>query len=301
MMLLKSNISFPSLSEKITFFITLLATIFSVFVLLFIISFLISKSVPVFEEIGVMNLFTDDSWNPTEGEFQIAPMIVSSLFIMIGATFLSFPFGLGISFFCNYFSIKPIRRMVLTMMQLLGGIPSVVFGFWGIMQLNPIINSFHPPGASLLAGIIIVAFMILPTFVLLIDASMKKIPRDVLLSAKAMSLSRKSIGLYVVFPHIKWSVLSSFILASGRAIGETMAVVMVTGNIVQVPDSLFRPVRALTSNIALEMSYAMGAHRSSLFLTGVILTFVVVVLIFTSSLIKNLVNTFQRKNETSCF
>ncbi|MCP4453849.1 MAG: ABC transporter permease subunit, partial [Planctomycetes bacterium] len=163
--------------------------------------------------------------------------------------------------------------------ELLSGIPSVVFGFWGLMVLVPLIASFHPPGPSLMAGVLILTLMILPTIALVADTSLANVPREYLQGAAALGLRRWAIIRHVVLPTAKSGLFTGILLQTGRAIGETMAILMVAGNVVQTPTSIFDPIRTLTANIALEMAYAVGDHRSALFLSGLLLLTMVMGLI----------------------
>ena len=167
----------------------------------------------------------------------------------------------------------------------MAGIPSVVYGFWGLVVLVPMINRLHPPGTSLLAGIAILTLMILPTIALVADAAFAEIPQEYLLGAKAMGLSASGTILHIVIPTAKSGLLIGVILETGRAIGETMAVLMVCGNVVQTPDSIFDPIRTLTANIALEMAYALGNHRSALFVSGLLLLIMIIVLAIATELV----------------
>ena len=165
------------------------------------------------------------------------------------------------------------------LIELLAGIPSVVYGFWGLVVLVPLIGRIQPPGTSLLAGIAILTIMILPTIALMADASLAKVPPEYLRGAAALGLSRWATIRSIVFPAAKSGLFTGVILETGRAIGETMAILMVCGNVVQTPKSLFDPIRTLTANIALEMAYATGDHRSALFVSGLVLMALIVALV----------------------
>ena len=147
------------------------------------------------------------------------------------------------------------------------------------MVLVPLIGSIHPPGPSLLAGIVILAIMILPTIALVADASLANVPQQYVRGAAALGLSRWGTIRGVVFPAAKSGLFTGIILETGRAIGETMAILMVCGNVVQTPHSLFDPIRTLTANIALEMAYALGDHRAALFVSGLVLMAMIAALV----------------------
>lgn len=162
--------------------------------------------------------------------------------------------------------------------MLLAGIPSVVYGLWGLTVLVPLVSQWEPPGASLISAMLILALMILPTVALTSEAALAAVSHANLQGASALGLSRKGIVLGVALPSARKGIQTGVILATMRALGETMAVLMVAGNVVQTPTSLFDPVRMLTANIALEMPYAMGEHRAALFASGLLLMLIVTLL-----------------------
>lgn len=251
--------------------------------------FLVAASVPALQHIGVVRFFSDPSWHPSEyaeaGRFNIRPMLVGSILVTAGAVLLAAPLGVGAAVFCRYYAPSPIAGFYRRAIELLAGIPSVVFGFWGLVVLVPLLNRWHPPGQSLLAAILILAFMILPTVALIAHASLGQVPGEYRASSEALGLSRRAIVFGVMLPAAAPGVITGVILATGRAIGETLAVLMVCGNIVQVPSRFFDPVRTLTANIALEMGYAAGDHRAALFFTGLLLTLLVAGLVLLVDLV----------------
>lgn len=256
---------------------------------LFISCFLVKESLPALRHVGVARFLTDDSWRPAmdaqSGTFNLMPMLAATMACTLGAVLVSAPLGLGsalfIRFYAPRFLVGPFRRIV----ELLAGIPSVVYGFWGLVVLVPIINSVHPPGASLLAGVLILSLMILPTLALMADAAIAGIPFEHLQGAAALGLSKAATIEHVVLPSIRPTLAAGILLQAGRALGETMAVLMVCGNAVRWPTSLFQSVRPLTSNIALEMAYAMGDHRSALFVSGLALLAGVVLIVIAADIL----------------
>ncbi len=237
--------------------------------------FLVSESVPALRQIGPYRFFTDSAWHPAphsgESTFNLVPMIVGTLTVTAGALALATPLGLGSAMFLRFYAPPKLGVIYRKIIELLAGIPSVVFGFWGLVTIVPLINSIHAPGASLLAGICILAIMILPTVALVSDAAFEVVPKEYVKGAAALGLSRWATIRGVVIPSAKSGLFTAIILQTGRALGETMAVLMVCGNVVQVPKSVFEPVRTLTANIALEMAYALDPHRSALFVSGLLL------------------------------
>ncbi|MEO1237268.1 MAG: phosphate ABC transporter permease subunit PstC [Planctomycetota bacterium] len=256
-------------------------------VVLLIGGFLVWEAWPAFGEIGFAGFVRDASWHPSEGRFNVVPMVMASLLAMGGALLLAGPLGLLVAVFCGWYAPRPVAVVTRRVLELLAGVPSVVYGFWGLVTLVPLLGRWRPPGASLLAGTLILAVMVLPTVALLSEAALRQVPGAQVRGAAALGLRRWAVLWRVVIPGARGGIATASLLAAGRAIGETMAVLMVCGNVVQLPgfDSggPFAPVRTLTANIALEMGYAFGAHRSALFVTGLMLLAVVVGLVGVAS------------------
>ncbi|QDU35729.1 Phosphate transport system permease protein PstC [Maioricimonas rarisocia] len=258
-------------------------------IILVIVAFLVRESLPALRSVGIERFATDPSWHPaavaTEGTFNLLPMLVGTLLAAVGAVLLATPLGIGSALFCRFYAPPLLARPYRMMIELLAGIPSVVYGFWGLVVLVPLIAAIAQPGSSLLAGILILTVMILPTLALVADASIGSVPRDYLRAAAALGLSRWGTIAGVVLPTARSGLLTGIILATMRALGETMAVLMVCGNVVQIPGTLFDPVRTLTANIALEMAYALGDHRSALFVSGLLLMGLVTLLVAAAELV----------------
>ncbi|WP_242033826.1 phosphate ABC transporter permease subunit PstC [Coleofasciculus sp. FACHB-542] len=252
---------------------------------LLILLFLIWETLPILQNIGLTRFFKDPSWHPVSEEFNLMPMLWGSLFVTAGSVLIATPLGILSAVFCHYYAPPALAKIYRGLIELLAGIPSVVYGFWGLVVLVPIIGRMHPPGPSLLAGILILTLMILPTIALVADATFTNVPAHYLRGAAALGLGRWAMVRGVVFPAAKSGLLTGIILETGRAIGETMAVLMVCGNVVQVPKGVFEPVRTLTANIALEMAYAVGNHRAALFVSGLILMAMIVVLVVAAEMI----------------
>ncbi len=243
--------------------------------LILVVFFLVKESWPVIRNGGWLAFFQDQGWYPSEGRFGMMPMIWASLAMTIGAILLALPIGLASALFLQFYAPAPIAKIYRLLLNLLAGIPSVVFGLWGLTQLVPLIGAWQPPGASLLAAILVLTLMIVPTVALTSVAALAGVPKDLLSAAVALGFTRKTMMLSVVIPAAKGGIIRGALLAVARALGETMAVLMVAGNVVQNPSGLFEPVRALTANIALEMAYAMDDHRAGLFVSGLLLILVV--------------------------
>lgn len=258
----------------------------SVSILVLICLFIILKSLPFFTEVGITALWQDRSWAPTEGLYNLVPMLVGSLLVTLGAVILAGPTGVLLAIFGHYYAPSWLRSIYRGLMELLSGIPSVVYGFWGLIVLVPWINQYAAPGASLIGACIILAIMVLPLVVLAADSAFSQTPKQWLVAADALALQRWSKVWRIVLPNALPSILSGVTLQTGRALGETMAVLMVCGNIVQIPGSLFDPIRTLTANIALEMAYATETHVHALFVSGLILLMLTIALVYLGNYFK---------------
>jgi len=230
---------------------------------------------PGLVEIGWWRFLADASWHPTSDEFNLVPIVAGTFLVAGGGLALATAFGLLSAIFCCFYAPKFLATLYTRLVELLAGVPSVVLGFWGILVLVPLVSSLGGPGTSLLAATLILAVMVLPTICLVATSSLRGVNEGIVSGARALGLSRWSVIAKVVIPAAKRGLLTSVILGAGRAVGETMAVMMVSGNVVQVPASVFEPVRTLAANLALEISYASNLHRSSLFVSAVVLTFIV--------------------------
>jgi phosphate transport system permease protein len=249
--------------------------------LLLIVIFLVYEAWPVMtghSGISLLDFFRSDGWYPLQEQFGMLPMVWASIAAALGAMLLAVPMGLACALFSQYLAPAWIKGLFNSMISLLAGIPSVVFGLWGLTVLVPLIGQWQPPGASLLAAILILAMMTLPTVALTSRAALAATPPSLYQGAAMLGMSRHRILLGVLVPAARRGILGGMLLAIARALGETMAVLMVAGNVVQTPASLFDPIRVLTANIALEMAYAVGQHRSSLFVSGLLLMTMVAIL-----------------------
>lgn len=230
---------------------------------------LVWRTLPFIIETGP-GLFTTQ-WQPGAGKFGMATMVTASLAVSVLALVIAAPLAVFLAAWLRYFAPGALRRPVMTLLELMAGIPSVVYGLWGLLVLVPLINQWAPPGASWLAGSLVLALMILPLAFLVTDAALAQVPGQWLDAGRALSVSRVGLLRRVVLPQTFPAIAGGIVLQFGRALGETMAVLMVCGNVVQWPQSLTDPVRTLTANIALEMAYASGDHRTSLFVSGLML------------------------------
>lgn len=254
------------------------ATLVASGILVLIVIYVLKEAWPALERIGPLRFLGDESWHPTENRFGMMPMLTASFVVSAGSLALAAPLGIASALFCRFYAPQWLSILYYWGVVLLAGIPSVVLGLLGLTVVVPLIAWFQPPGASLLAGILILTVMIVPTVALTAEAALAAVPQSYLKGATALGLSREGAILGVLLPVARDSIAAGLLLAAARALGETMVVLMVAGNVVQMPDSLFAPVRTLTANIALEMAYAMEDHRSALFVSGLVLTLLVLVL-----------------------
>ncbi len=247
--------------------------------LLVIAVFIFKEGVPFILKVGPAEFLLSSDWEPAAGKFGIYPMIVASLWVTLGAMLIGAPLGIAGAIFLNEFVPPTVTRIVKPAIELLAGIPSVVYGFLGVVVLAPVIRSYAGgPGLSLLAAAVILGIMILPTVISISTDAISAVPATYREGALALGATRWQAVHMVILKAARSGIIASIILAMGRAIGETMAVIMVAGNTVKVPHSALDSVRTLTANIAMEMAYATGMHRQALFATGVVLFVFVMIL-----------------------
>ena len=251
----------------------LFATALSSIAALLIITFFIFRTgIPAIFRIGLGNFMLGTEWAPTSGQFGILSMIAGSLSVTLGALLLGVPLGLAVAILTVEFAPPAAMRILRPAIQLLAGIPSVIYGFIGLLVLVPFIRQvFGGPGLSILAGSIVLGIMILPNIVSISEDAIRAVPRSYREGALALGATRWQTIWRVVLPAARSGIIASIVLAMGRAVGETMAVIMVVGNALEMPHSILDATTTLTSNIGLEMGYASGQHREALFGIGVVL------------------------------
>ena len=246
--------------------------------------FLFANGIPAMKEIGFMEFLTGERWKPTNEIFGILPMIMGSIYVTAGAIILGVPIGILTSVFMAKYCPKKIYPVLKGATELLAGIPSVVYGFFGLVVLVPLIRDicqkFHwgGNGSSILTASILLGMMILPTIIGVTESAIRSVPAHYYEGALALGATHERSIFSVVLPAAKSGVVAGIVLGIGRAIGETMAVIMVAGNQARMPAGIVRGVRTLTANIVLEMGYAAGLHREALIATAVVL-FVFILLI----------------------
>lgn len=264
------------IKEKIIEKILLLIALSSISILGLIAFFIFEEGLPLIWKIGPKAFILGERWVPSQGSFGILPMIAGSFWVTVGALLLGIPLGLACAIFlCEW--TPPLVAMVLRpTIQVLAGIPSVIYGFWGLIVLVPLVRNYlGGPGLSILSGSMILGFMILPTIISISEDSLKALPPYYKAGALALGATHWQTIWRVLIPAARSGIVASIILGMGRALGETMAMIMILGNAAKMPKSILDSARTLTTNIGIEMGYATGDHRQALFATGVILFLII--------------------------
>ena len=265
--------------EKIIEKILLLVALSSIMILGLITFFIFEEGLPLIWKIGPRAFILGERWVPSQGSFGILPMIVSSFWVTVGALALGIPLGLACAIFLCEWTPPSVGMVLRPAIQLLAAIPSVLYGFWGLIVLVPLVRNYlGGPGLSILSGSMILGFMILPTIISISEDSLKALPPSYKQGALALGATHWQAIWRVLIPAARSGIVTSIILGMGRAVGETMAMIMILGNAVKMPTSFLDSARTLTTNIGIEMGYASGAHRQALFATGVVLFIIIMLL-----------------------
>lgn len=234
--------------------------------------FLFANGVPAIAQIGLPEFLFGTTWRPANDIYGIFPMIVGSIYVTAGAIAVGVPIGLLCAIFLSRFASGRVASVLKPGVELLAGIPSVVYGFFGLVMIVPFIRSHAPGnGLSLLAAAVLLGVMILPTIITVAQSALDAVPKKYYEGALALGADHERSVFRVVVPAATSGIMAGIVLGVGRAIGETMAVIMVAGNQPVIPESLFGGVRTMTANIVLEMGYAADLHRGALVATGVVL------------------------------
>ncbi len=259
------------MEKAVEIFFLLLACV-SIVAVVVICVFLFANGLPAVAEIGVADFLFGKQWRPGENKFGIFPMIVGSVYATVGAILIGVPIGVLTAVFMAKICPKKLYKFLKPAVELLAGIPSIVYGFFALVVIVPIIrNTFPGNGLSLLSACILLGIMILPTIIGVAESAIRAVPESYYEGALALGATRERSLLRVVLPAAKSGVSAGVVLGIGRAIGETMAVNMVAGNNKVIPESIFKGVRTLTTNIVMEMGYATDLHREALIANGVVL------------------------------
>ena len=267
------------LREKGMQVVFLLTACISVLAVVLICIFLFASGVPAIKEIGLSDFLFGTVWRPANNLYGILPMILGSLYVTAGALVIGVPLGVLSAIFLAQFFPKPLYKPLRAAINLMAGIPSVVYGFFGLVVLVPFVrNHFGGYGMGVLTASILLGIMILPTIITVSESALQAVPSSYYDGAVALGASHERSVFFVMVPAAKRGILAGIVLGIGRAIGETMAVIMVAGNQAIIPDSLTSGVRTLTTNIVMEMGYSTDLHREALIATAVVL-FVFILLI----------------------
>ena len=260
------------MKEKVMKGVFMAAAVLSILAVALICVFLFANGVPAIEEIGVADFLLGDTWKPSNNIYGIFPMIVGSVYVTAGAIIVGVPLGILCAVFLAWFCPKKLYKVIKPAVELLAGIPSIVYGFFGLVVLVPIMqNLFGGSGKGVLTASILLGIMILPTIIGVAESNIRAVPMSYYEGSLGLGATHERSVFFAVLPAAKQGILAGVILGIGRAIGETMAVVMIAGNQPVVPNSIFGGVRTMTANIVMEMGYAADLHREALLGTAVVL------------------------------
>ena len=273
----------------IVFFVCALTSIAAV---VLICLFLFANGIPAMKEIGLLNFLTGAKWKPGNDIYGILPMILGSIYITAGAVVIGVPVGLLTAIFMAFYCPKKLYGLLKPCTELLAGIPSIVYGFFGMVVIVPCIRTVAAlfdvdiSGSSILAASVLLGIMILPTVIGVSEAALRAVPSAYYEGAVAMGARHERAIFTVILPAAKSGVLAGVVLGIGRAIGETMAVIMVAGNQPRLTGNMLKGIRTMTANIVIEMGYATGLHREALIATGVVLFVFILIINLTFSILK---------------
>lgn len=273
--------------ENLMKYVFLLTACLSIVSVILICVFLFANGIPGMSKIGILNFLTGLKWKPGNDIYGIFPMIIGSIYVTVGAIIVGVPIGLLCAIFMARFCPDSIYKVLKPAVNLLAGIPSIVYGFFGLVVIVPIMQDiFGGSGKGVLTASILLGIMILPTIISVTESSLRAVPESYYEGSLALGATHERSVFKVIFPAAKSGITAGVILGVGRAIGETMAVMMVAGNQPILPKGITSGVRTLTANIALEMGYATGLHRESLIATAVVLFVFILIINICFSLVK---------------
>lgn len=273
--------------ETVMKFVFLLAATASIAAVVLICAFLFASGIPAIKEIGVFEFLFGTTWKPANDLYGILPMIVGSVYVTAGALIIGVPVGILTAVFMARFCPGWLYKVMKPAVNLMAGIPSVVYGFFGLVVLVPFVReTFGGRGMSVLTASILLGIMILPTIISMSESSLRAVPQSYYEGGLALGASHERSVFFTVVPAAKSGIFASVILGVGRAVGETMAVMMIAGNQPIIPESITDGVRTLTTNIVLEMGYSTGLHREALIATAVVLFVFILIINLSFSLLK---------------
>ncbi len=273
--------------EHIMHALFLICACVSILAVVLICVYLFATGVPAMSEIGFTDFLFGQKWKPSSGYYGIFPMIIGSILVTGIAVLIGVPIGILCAVFMSHYCPAGLYRFVKPAVNLLAGIPSIVYGFFGLMVIVPIMKSiFGGSGKSLLTAGILLGIMILPTVIKTTEASLNAVPKSYYEGALALGATHERSVFFASLPAAKSGILAAIILGVGRAIGETMAVILVAGNQTILPENITSGVRTMTSNIVIEMGYATGLHRDALIATAVVLFVFILIINLCFSVLK---------------
>ena len=273
--------------EKTMKAVFILSATVSIIAVALICVFLFANGIPAMREIGFAEFLTGRSWKPEKNIFGIFPMIIGSLYVTAGAMIIGVPVGILTAVFLVHFCPKRLYSFVKPAVELLAGIPSIVYGFFGLMVIVPFIrNNFSGSGSSMLAASVVLGIMTLPTIISVSESALRAVPESYYEGSLALGATHERSVFFTVVPAAKSGILAAVILGVGRAVGETMAVIMVAGNQPIMPSGPLAGLRTMTANIVMEMEYAADLHRGALIATAVVLFVFVLIINLSFSAIK---------------
>ena len=280
-----------NLKEQLMHAVFLLSACVSILCVAMICVFLFANGIPAIGKIGVLNFLTGEKWKPGNNLFGILPMILGSIYVTAGAVIIGVPIGILTAVFMSKFCPKPVYKVVKPAIDLLAGIPSVVYGFFGMVVIVPVVSQlFGGSGKSMLSASILLGIMILPTIIGVSESAINAVPSSYYEGSLALGASHERSVFFATLPAAKSGILAGVILGVGRAIGETMAVIMVAGNQARMPKGILQGVRTMTANIVLEMGYATDLHREALIATAVVLFVFILIINLSFSIISRKAN-----------
>lgn len=281
------------IKETVMKYVFLLCACASILAVVLICLFLFANGVPAIGKIGIFDFLLGEKWKPGNDIYGILPFILGSIYVTAGAIVIGVPVGILTAIFMERFCPPKLYRFMKPAVDLLAGIPSVVYGFFGLVVLVPFVRDFFGrtlgfggSGASMFTASVMLGIMILPTIISVGESSIRAVPNSYYEGALALGATHERSVFFTVVPAAKSGIMAGIILGVGRAIGETMAVIMIAGNQPRMPKGLFKGVRTLTSNIVIEMGYATDLHRDALIATAVVLFVFILLINLLFSLVK---------------
>ena len=280
-----------NLKEQIMHMVFLISACVSILCVVMICVFLFANGIPAIGKIGIFQFLAGQKWKPGNNLYGILPMILGSIYVTAGAIIIGVPIGILTAVFMSRFCPRSVYKIIKPAIDLLAGIPSVVYGFFGMVVIVPVVSQiFGGSGKSMLTASILLGIMILPTIIGVSESAINAVPSSYYEGSLALGASHERSVFFATLPAAKSGILAGVILGVGRAIGETMAVIMVAGNQARMPKGIFEGVRTMTANIVLEMGYATDLHREALIATAVVLFVFILIINLSFSIISRKAN-----------